>query len=337
MPERSFTEGLVSVVTPVWNGEEYIGRLLESVLKQTWKQLEMIVVDDGSTDATIAVAESFAERFAAAGMAFSVIANEHSCAAGAVREGLKHVSGEFLIWPDGDDELEPESVEMRVRFLRNNPDINMVRSLSRYVNETDGSEASRDEQVGDLSTHRLFFDILEGRTFVCCGCYMLRSPAFFALYPDGGIPVYPVGQNFQMLLPISYHHVCATIEESLYNVYVRDSSHSRRELTREQEETKYRDYELLLDDIVRIAGITQQSDLNRIEIWKQERRLQLSEKYGNNQARRAAVKQLYRLGAVSRGTFLRKYAGSMLGGFPGRLFKTCVITKNRVKRMRIMK
>ena len=56
--KMSGSKGLVSCVTPVYNGEGFVGRLLNSVLGQTWPHMEMILVDDGSEDNTLAVAES---------------------------------------------------------------------------------------------------------------------------------------------------------------------------------------------------------------------------------------------------------------------------------------
>lgn len=109
--------------------------------------------------------------------------------------------GEYLIWPDGDDALAPESIEARVRFLLENPAYSCVRSLASYVDGATGLPVKAQESRGDLTREDLFWDVLEGKTFVCCGCYMLKSRPFFEIYPDRGIPEYDVGQNFQMLLP----------------------------------------------------------------------------------------------------------------------------------------
>ena len=114
---------------------------------------------------------------------------------------------------------------------------------------------------------------------MCCGCYMLRSRDFFEIYPDGRIPVYPVGQNFQMLLPFMYRHKCPTLEKELYGVAVRSGSHSRQILTREQTEKKYREYELLVDEIADICQIEDPKFRKRIERWKLRRRMQLAYQY----------------------------------------------------------
>ncbi len=62
-----FQTGLVSVVTPVYNGALHLSGMLDSVLRQTYSRMELILSDDGSTDGTLAVAESYREKFAARG------------------------------------------------------------------------------------------------------------------------------------------------------------------------------------------------------------------------------------------------------------------------------
>lgn len=276
-----FTKGLVSVVTPVFNGEDHLPRMLDSVLRQTYDHMEMILVDDGSTDGTLAVAEGYREKFAARGYGYRVVSAPHTCASGAINQGLPFVTGEFLIWPDSDDVLEPSSVEARVSFLRERPAYHCVRSLSYYFDAKTGKSGTSDEKTGDLNREDLFWDMLEIRTFVSCGCYMLKSADFFAIYPQRIIPQYDVGQNFQMLLPFLYYYRCPTLRQRLYGVCLRENSHSRRKLTQAQEVKKYLDYEHLVDDIAGICGIQDQPSLDRIANWKRNRRKQLSRKYQN--------------------------------------------------------
>lgn len=280
-----FIEEKVSVVTPVFNGEFYLPEMLESVLRQTYPQMEIILVDDGSTDGTILVAERYRERFARRGYDYHIIHSGHKNASAAINQGLPYVTGKYLIWPDSDDVLEPESVEKRVEFLKRHPQYQCVRSLAYYFDPVTGESRKAEEQTGNLSDEYLFWDILESKTFVCCGCYMIKSECFFAIYPGRHIPEYPVGQNFQMLLPYMYRYRCPTIREPLYGVCVRENSHSRRGLTQEEEERKYRDYESLVDEISEICGIHDTESRRRIVCWKARRRYIISMKYGRiNQA-----------------------------------------------------
>ena len=295
--QYEYNAGRVSIVTPVYNGETHLAKMLDSVLAQTYPDVEMILVDDGSADGTVRAAQNYSEKFEEKGYGYRIVRAEHKNASAAINQGLPFVSGEYLIWPDSDDYLEPESIRRRVDFLRQHPQYACVRSLSYYFDEETGTRSEKaDEQRGDLKKLDLFWDILESKTFVCCGCYMLRTKAFFEVYPKRRIPEYDVGQNFQMLLPFMYRHQCPTIEEELYGVAVREGSHSRTVLTQAQEEKKYRDYEKLVDEIAENCGITDRESRERILCWKAMRRYQIALKYGRKKAAANALVWLHRCG-----------------------------------------
>lgn len=270
--------GLVSCVTPVYNGEAYVGRLLNSVLEQTYPLIEMILVDDGSGDETLKVAAEFRGRFAEKGWRYEIVRGAHRNASAAINRGLPLVRGEFLIWPDSDDILEPDSVNKRVMFLQMHPEYRCVRSLMHYFDDS-GLSIPTVEPIGSLKREWLFWDVLEGRSFVCCGCYMLRTEEFFAIYPKRCIPEFFVGQNFQMLLPYLYRFACPTIQEELYGVCRHLDSDSQKVLSAEQEREKYRAFEYLIDEISRICefGFWER---RRVLCWKLERRYSLARKQG---------------------------------------------------------
>ena len=274
-----FIKDKVSVIIPVFNGERHLGRMLDSVLRQTYFWVEVILVDDGSTDHTLRVAEGYREKFEKKGYDYRIVRSKHRNASAAINCGLPYVTGEFLIWPDSDDRLEKESVKKRVKFLKENPRYQCVRSLAYYFEEGSQRRVPADEKTGDVSKEDIFWDILESRTYVCCGCYMLRAEKFFEIYPERRIPEYDVGQNFQMLLPFMYHYLCPTMTEKLYGVCVRKGSHSRRVLTEEEEKKKYQDYEKLIDEIALICHIGDEKSGDRIAYWKIKRRYMIAVKY----------------------------------------------------------
>lgn len=268
---------MVSVVTPVYNGEKYLPRFLDSVLIQTYAQLEMILVDDGSSDNTLYMARRYRKAFAERGWDYHIVEAEHKNASAAINRGLDFVTGEYLIWPDSDDVLEADSIEKRVEFLEAHPEYQCVRSLPYYIEEETGMRADcMGERTGDLQKENLFWDVLEAETFVSCGCYMLRSQAFFEIYPKRRIPESDAGQNFQMLLPFLYRHKCATIQERLYGVYIRNDSHSRRKKSSEEKEKNCRDFEALLSRIMLLCPIQDRASRRRIALWKARRRYELS-------------------------------------------------------------
>lgn len=228
---RSFEEGRVSVLTPCYNGEAYLDRYFTSLSRQTYDDLEIIVVNDGSTDDTEAVCLSWKDELEARGYAFRYIplaANRG--AAGAINAGLPYVTGEYLIWPDCDDALMPTSVAKRVEFLESHPDYAMVRSDYAAVREENPGVVVRYGSEGAVVHNEdIFEDLLFERTYCTSGCYMVRSAVLFERIPACGIYWQNrAGQNWQLLIPCAYRNKTGYIDEPLYIYYIRPESHSHR-------------------------------------------------------------------------------------------------------------
>lgn len=118
---------LVSVVIPCYNHARFLGEAIESVLAQTYPNLEIIVVDDGSTDHTAEVAAGYPD-------ARYVHQNNQGLAA-ARNTGLRQSRGEFLVFLDADDRLHPDAVECGVHHLLNSPELAFVSGRYRYIKE----------------------------------------------------------------------------------------------------------------------------------------------------------------------------------------------------------
>jgi glycosyltransferase involved in cell wall biosynthesis len=100
----------VSVVIPAHNAEKYLGAAIESVRAQTLAPHEIIVVDDGSTDGTARIAQSFAD--------VKTIFQENSGAAAARNNGAQNARGEFLAFLDADDLWTPQKLEWQIAALQ---------------------------------------------------------------------------------------------------------------------------------------------------------------------------------------------------------------------------
>lgn len=103
---------LVSVIIPVHNGEAYLGECLEALQKQTWKHLEILVVDDGSTDATGRIAEDFAKRDDRIRVIRKGVCQN---AFRARLAGFEQARGDYMISVDGDDRCSEDYVESLLR------------------------------------------------------------------------------------------------------------------------------------------------------------------------------------------------------------------------------
>ena len=109
---------LVSCVIPVWNGEKYLGEAIRSVLDQTYPKIEVVIVDDGSTDATPGVIASFGDRVAS-------IRQEQSGPAAARNTGITASKGEFIAFLDSDDIWEASKTALQVELLLSRKDVSV--------------------------------------------------------------------------------------------------------------------------------------------------------------------------------------------------------------------
>ena len=90
---------LFSIIIPVYNGERTLHRCLSSIAKQTLRDYQVLVVNDGSTDGTLTAAEEFARQDSR----ISVLSKDNSGAGAARNMGLKHAQGEYVLFLDADD------------------------------------------------------------------------------------------------------------------------------------------------------------------------------------------------------------------------------------------
>ena len=104
---------LVSVIVPVYNVAPYLREALDSVVNQTYKDLEIIIVDDGSTDGSA----SICEEYAASDSRIKLVHQQNKGLSGARNTGLEHATGEFVAFVDSDDSISPLFVETLVRAI----------------------------------------------------------------------------------------------------------------------------------------------------------------------------------------------------------------------------
>ncbi|HEX7957102.1 MAG TPA: glycosyltransferase family 2 protein, partial [Pyrinomonadaceae bacterium] len=101
----------VSVILPVYNGENFLRASVESVLGQTLKDYELIVVDDGSQDSTPSIAAEYGERL-------RYVRQENTGVAGAFNHGLRLARGRYISWLSHDDVFLPAKLERQVAAVR---------------------------------------------------------------------------------------------------------------------------------------------------------------------------------------------------------------------------
>lgn len=223
-------EGLVSVVTPCYNTAHLLPRLLDSLLLQDYPKVEFFLVDDGSKDDIATVADRYVPLFQKKGYAFHFIRQFNQGQSAALNHAIKLVNGEYLTWPDSDDWYRTlNALSAFVNKFEELPDsYGMVRCLPVYVDENTSKERTL-LLTDKLKKEYVFENCCFSENFVWgAGNYMIRVSAFDRVNPTREIYVEKnAGQNWQMLLPLTYSYKCFTLGESYFNVLKRASSHSR--------------------------------------------------------------------------------------------------------------
>jgi len=171
VPTPSAPAPLVSVIIPAYNAAAFLGETLDSALAQTYPNLEIIVVDDGSTDATPEILESYGDRI-------RVRRQTNAGQAAARNFGARESHGELLAFLDNDDLWDPEKIARQVALLSRFPDALAVYCDHRAIN-AQGQPLS---SSGALGYQRASGDILKAMLLSCCiitpGLVLLRRRAF---------------------------------------------------------------------------------------------------------------------------------------------------------------
>ena len=104
---------MISIIVPIYNAEEYLQACIESLIRQTEKELQLILVNDGSTDESLAIAQAYAKQDAR----IEIYSQPHAGQSAARNNGLKHAKGEYIAFVDADDALEPDWCERHLAAI----------------------------------------------------------------------------------------------------------------------------------------------------------------------------------------------------------------------------
>ncbi len=139
---------LVSVVIPAFNGADFIGKTIESIFAQTWPAVELLVVDDGSTDGTPDIVRRFGDRI-------RFFEQKNSGTAAARNLGLLHAQGEFFAVLDQDDLWLPHKLERQIPRFSEDPKIGLVYATIEFFHIHSGEATATYFPADELDVHDL--------------------------------------------------------------------------------------------------------------------------------------------------------------------------------------
>lgn len=160
----------VSVIAALYNHERYVSEAIESVLKQTFTDWELILWDDGSTDGSLAIAEGYGKRHADRIRVFTHAGHANRGQENTRNAALEKATGEFISLLDTDDFYHPRKLELLVPRMADE-EVGLAYGKAEFVLEPDGRKIPsgiRHEPEGNV------FDALALENFICAGATLFR-------------------------------------------------------------------------------------------------------------------------------------------------------------------
>lgn len=240
----------VSIVMPCYNKVNYIVGMFESILAQKWDNIEIVLVNDGSTDGTYETIVKYKDKFRNRGYDVKIINQKNSGVCAAAKAGLSSISGEFVCVIDSDDELSSEYVSVMATWLSEHNDYDYVMcTYTPYTYNESGEKIYKpvyqiddSKQRGDLTERYLLMDfprvvwVYMLRTAYLKKCGIVNS--YFcetkeSHEPGFVIPLHAYGGKMKFINQplyyfdatdeITHHSVCDSYEgyKTRYNEYAR--------------------------------------------------------------------------------------------------------------------
>ena len=193
----------VSVVMPVYNGEKYLRQAILSVLNQTEKNFELIIINDGSIDSSEEIIKSFNDE------RIKYFKKDHSGLIDSLNFGIKQAQGEYVARFDADDICTSDRLEKQLSFFQNNPEDVMVGSCATKINEND-------EEIGIFNYPPTLWG--EIKKYSLLHNPFIHSTVMFKrklITTMGGYKNFKHAEDYELWTRIIYKYPCANISEPL--------------------------------------------------------------------------------------------------------------------------
>lgn len=212
----------ISVLMPVYNGEKYIGQAIDSVLSQSFRDFELIVIDDGSTDKSAEVVGSYSDK------RVCYVANPTNLGlVGARNRAIDVSNGDYLAWLDCDDISLPSRLSKQVTLLDENPTVGLCGTWVRTLGLDSEQLWKYPSEPEFLRALMLFYDpVATSAAMVRRSCLAMNELRFDARFP--------LAEDYDLWERISRTNEVRNISEvlTLYRIHPNQISAMRREQQR---------------------------------------------------------------------------------------------------------
>lgn len=228
------TKGLVSVIVPIYKTEQYLKKCVNSIIGQTYKDLEIILVNDGSPDNSLAIMQ----EYVVLDNRIKIVNKDNGGLSSARNAGLAVATGEYITFIDSDDYLEEEAVERLLDAISTyHGDIAVMKSKSVDENYDTIGEPSDSDNVCVFSSEEYLRDIFE-RKESCSVCNKLFHKH---LWKNRRFKEDILNEDFLALSELLIDSACKLVKLDFYgyNYYTRASSISRNGFGKSSKDAVY--------------------------------------------------------------------------------------------------
>lgn len=217
--EKINNNDMVSIIMPVYNGEAYIKRSIESVLSQSYEDIEVIIVDDGSIDNTAEIIKSYNDE------RIIYIRQKNQGQGAARNKGIKISAGKYIAFLDADDSYLSEKVEKEVNYLKEHPEFQCVycNALHFYTN----NRVKFYKKKGIFPSGDILNCLLESN-FINPNTIMVRKDILEGkiMFGEGEEGRYCDDWGFYLKIAAAGYHF-GYLNENLVKVEIRNDSHTQ--------------------------------------------------------------------------------------------------------------
>ena len=266
MQNSQHQEPLVSICIPVFNGERTIEKTLDSIVNQTYNNIEIVVVDNCSSDTTVKIVQEFSD------FRIHLILNDNHlpCAEYNWNRCFHHARGEFMAIFHADDIYLPQMVSRQVEIFKKYPRVGCIFTQGNIIDENDTiiGEFKLPPEMSDSKPHsypQIFNSALEYADFFPCPTAMLRRDLYTELSPFR-YDQFGSASDFDMWLRAAERAPLVILNEKLINYRISKTQGSfsiNRLRTRESDFFKVMDYHLEHNKYSRIIS---EHSINSYEI-----------------------------------------------------------------------
>ncbi|WP_181316219.1 glycosyltransferase [Photobacterium iliopiscarium] len=216
---------MISVILPIYNADKYLHQALDSILNQTYKEFELICLDDGSTDNSLSIINKYAEQ----DNRVVIVTRENKGLIYSLNEGINLAKYNYIARMDADDISHPTRFSQQIEYLKKNKDVAVIGCSYNYINEKNEITGSRKLFSSSKYTRALS---LFGSPFCHPSVMFNRNVIGDDLYYDEN---YKYAEDYELWIRLSSNYELNNLKEILLDYRVLSTSISREHEIQQKE------------------------------------------------------------------------------------------------------